>query len=59
LESLQCGHGGQRQTAQRFGLDVDTVARGERELLGGQVLRGRVRQPGGGRPAVEKKRPKS
>ena len=45
--------------AQRFGLDVDTVARGERELLGGQVLRGRVRQAGGGRSAVEKKRPKS
>jgi len=59
LESLQCGYGGQQQTAQRFGLDVDTVARGERELLSGQVLRGRVRQPGGGRPAVEKKRPKS
>lgn len=59
LESLQCGYGGQQQTAQRFGLDVDTVARGERELLTGQALRGRVRQPGGGRPAVEKKRPKS
>ncbi|MGO8675801.1 MAG: hypothetical protein ACLQVX_08020 [Limisphaerales bacterium] len=59
LESLQCGFGGQQQTAQRFGLDVDTVARGEHELLSGQVLRGRVRQPGGGRPAVEKKRQKS
>ena len=59
LESLQCGHGGQQRTAQRFGLDVDTVARGERELLSGQVLRGRVRQSGGGRSAVEKKRPKS
>ena len=45
--------------AKRFGLDVDTVARGQRELLSGQVLRGRVRQAGGGRPAVEKKRPKS
>ena len=59
LESLQSGHGGQQQAAQRFGLDVDTVARGERELISGQVLRGRVRQPGGGRPAVEKKRRKS
>jgi hypothetical protein len=59
LESLQSGRGGQQQAAQRFGLDVDTVARGERELLSGQVLRGRVRQPGGGRSAVEKKRPKS
>lgn len=59
LESLQFGYGGQQQAAQRFGLDVDTVARGERELLGGQVLRERVRQPGGGRPAAEKKRRKS
>jgi hypothetical protein len=59
LESLQCGYGGQQQTAQRLGLDVDTVARGERELLGGQVLRGRVRQPGGGRLAAEKKHQKS
>lgn len=59
LESLAHGYGGQQQTARRFGLDVDTVARGERELLSGQVLRGRVRQPGGGRRAVEKKRPKS
>ena len=59
LESLQCGYGGQQRTAERFGLDVDTVARGERELCSGQVLRGRVRLPGGGRPAVEKKRPKS
>jgi hypothetical protein len=59
LESLAGGHGGQQRTAERFGLDVDTVARGEHELLIGQVLRGRVRQPGGGRPAVEKKRPRS
>ena len=58
LESLQRGHGGQQRVAQAFGLDVDTVARGQRELLGSQVLRGRVRQKGGGRPAVEKKRRK-
>jgi hypothetical protein len=45
--------------AQFFGLDADTVARGQTELLSGQVLRGRVRRTGGGRPAVEKKRPKS
>jgi hypothetical protein len=59
LESLQHGHGGQERAAQLFGLDADTVARGEHELLTGQVLRGRVRHQGGGRPAVEKKRPKS
>jgi hypothetical protein len=59
LESLQWGHGGQTRMAGFFGLDADTVARGERELLAGEVLRGRVRQPGAGRPAVEKKRPQS
>ena len=59
LESLQSGHGGEQRMAEFFGLDVDTVARGRAELLGGQVLRGRVRQAGAGRPAVEKKRPKS
>jgi hypothetical protein len=59
LESLQYGYGGQEHTARRLGLDVDTVARGERELRSGQVLRGRVRKQGGGRPRAEKKRPPS
>jgi hypothetical protein len=59
LESLQVGHGGATQMAEFYGLDVDTVARGQAELLRGQVLRGRVRRPGAGRVAVEKKRPKS
>jgi hypothetical protein len=59
LESLQRGRGGEQQMAQLFGLDVDTVARGQAELLRGQVLRGRVRRAGAGRPAVEKKRPPS
>jgi hypothetical protein len=59
LESLQSGHGGDRRMAQLLGLDVATVARGRRELLSGQVLRGRVRQEGGGRLPVEKKRPLS
>ena len=56
LESLECGHGGDQRMAQLFGLDVDTVARGRRELLSGQVLQERVRRTGGGRPRVEKKR---
>ncbi len=59
LESLQFGHGGDQRMAQTFGLDVDTIARGRNELLSAQVVRGRVRRSGGGRPAVEKKRPKS
>lgn len=56
LESLQWGHGGQQRMARFFGLSVDSVARGQAELRQGQVLRGRVRRAGGGRPVVEKKR---
>ena len=59
LASLEWGHGGDQQMAQLLGLDVDTVARGRAELLSGQVLYGRVRRVGGGRPRAEKKRPKS
>jgi hypothetical protein len=59
LESLQRGHGGDRRMAELLGLNVATVARGRRELLSGQVLRDRVRKEGGGRLAVEKKRPTS
>lgn len=59
LESLEWGHGGDQRMAQLLGLDVDTVARGRIELLSGQVLRGRVRRAGAGRPRVEKKHPKS
>jgi hypothetical protein len=59
LESLEWGHGGDQKMARLFGLDVDTVARGRVELLGGQVLRERVRRAGGGRPRAEKKHPAS
>lgn len=59
LESLQRGHGGDRRMAELLGLDPATVARGRRELAEGKVLRDRVRQEGGGRTPVEKKRPKS
>jgi hypothetical protein len=59
LESAQVGHGGDRLVAAALGLDEETVARGRRELLGGEVQRGRVRRVGGGRPPAEKKRLKS
>jgi predicted transcriptional regulator len=59
LESLKQGHGGDRQMAQRLGLDADTVARGRQELLTGAIERQRVRRSGGGRPRAEKKRPNS
>jgi len=58
LQSLQVGHGGDRQLADLLGLDPHTVARGRQQLLDQQVSRDRVRLPGGGRKSVEKKRPK-
>lgn len=57
LESFKRGHGGDRQMAEWLGLDVETVARGRRELVAGEVERERVRRAGGGRPRAEKKRP--
>jgi hypothetical protein len=59
LESFKQGHGGDRRLAQALGLDEETVARGRRELLAGQVQPTRVRREGGGRPRAEKKRPAS
>lgn len=59
LESLKQGHGGDRKWAAILGLDEETVARGRQELLEAKVQRNRVRQRGGGRPRVEKKRPAS
>jgi hypothetical protein len=62
LESLKLGHGGDRQLAEWFDLDPHTVAKGRRELLDAAALTPtayRVRRPGGGRPALEKKRHRS
>ena len=56
LESFKRGHGGDRQMAQWLGLDAETVARGRRQLLAGEVERERIRRVGGGRPRAEKKR---
>jgi hypothetical protein len=57
LESFKRGHGGDRKMAQVLGLDAETVAKGRRELLTGQIQRERIRRPGGGRPRAEKKHP--
>jgi hypothetical protein len=57
LESIKRGHGGDQKMAQCLGLDAETVARGRRELLAGEVQRDRMRRAGAGRPRAEKKRP--
>jgi hypothetical protein len=55
LEAHKLGYGGDHKMAEFLGLDVHTVARGRRQLLGGEVARQGVRQAGGGRKAAEKK----
>ena len=57
VESARVGHGGDRRLSRITGMNVETIRRGRREMDGS--LRGRptdrVRLPGGGRPAAEKK----
>jgi hypothetical protein len=59
LEAFKLGHGGDQQIAELLGIDRHTVAKGRRELLGGEVSGGRIREPGAGRKPQEKKRQKS
>lgn len=59
LESLRLGHGGDSRLAELTGLDVHTIAKGRSELLQRDVQLDRIRRPGAGRHALEKKRRKS
>jgi hypothetical protein len=58
LESILLGWGGDRRIAEMTGLDVHTIAKGRQELLEGKLRAEGIRRPGGGRKAVEKKRPR-
>ena len=57
LESRKLGHGGDTRVALILGLHVDTIRRGREELDDGLAERptDRIRKPGAGRPAVQKK----
>ena len=61
VESSKLGHGGDRAVSRITGLHVDTIRRGREELAASLEDRSadRVRLPGGGRPALEKKSPRS
>lgn len=59
LESIKWGRGGDTLLASFLHVDPHTVARGRQQLLDRDVAPGRMRRGGGGRPAVEKKRPTS
>jgi hypothetical protein len=58
LETKKAGHGGATLLAKVTGLSVETIRRGRDELDNELEDRpvDRVRKPGGGRQAVEKKR---
>lgn len=59
LESMRMGRGGDQRISEWTGLAVHTVAKGRHELLSGDLQLDRIRQPGAGRRAVEKKRQRS
>ena len=58
VESQRLGHGADRLLFEITGVDEKTVRRGREELAASLAEQptDRVRQPGGGRPPVEKKR---
>jgi hypothetical protein len=58
LEAQKLGHGGTTLVAKLTGLSVETIRRGRYELESNLVERpvDRIRQAGGGRKTVEKKR---
>ena len=55
LESLRHGRGGDGRVAAQLGMAPATVAKGRQQLLSGDYETERVRKPGGGRKALEKK----
>ncbi len=61
IESANIGHGGDRWLSLITGLHVDTIRRGREELADSLEARpaDRVRLPGGGRPPLKKKSPRS
>jgi hypothetical protein len=58
VESQRLGHGADQLLFEITGVDEKTIRRGREELAASLVERStdRIRQPGGGRPPVEKKR---
>ena len=56
-ESRAIGYGGDALVSAATGLSRPTVRAGRRELAGADVVRGRVRRPGAGRPGIEQSQP--
>ena len=56
FESMRLGRGGDTVLSRLSGMNVKTIARGRRELASQKITPERVRQVGGGRHSLEKKR---
>jgi len=52
---LRVGHGGDRQIAEVLALNEKTVAKGRKELLGGEIAIDSRRRKGEGRKKIQKK----
>ena len=59
VEALQFGRGAEQWIADLLGIHRQTVAKGRREILDGELDFARIRKKGAGRPRVEKKRQRS
>lgn len=59
VEAIKYGFGGDRWISNILGMHPQTVARGRRELMSGEVEVDRVRKAGSGRKPAEKKAPRS
>ncbi len=56
LESMRLGHGGDVKVSRITGVNVKTIARGRRQLQARNITAERIREVGGGRPSLKKKR---
>lgn len=56
LESMRLGHGGDVKISRITGVNVKTIALGRRQLQEGNITDERIREAGGGRPPIKKKR---
>lgn len=56
LESMRLGHGGDVRISRMTGVNVKTIAVGRRQLQERNVTIERIREVGGGRPSIKKKR---
>ena len=55
FESMKLGYGGDTVMAKITGMNIKTIARGRKKLLAHDITPDNIREPGAGRPALEKK----